>query len=122
MTLTEFLLARIAEDEAVALEFRDCEWAGIDAWGDGTDLFFGENPPASVRRVLAECEAKRQIVKLHTRTADGECVRCDEGYWTEDDESSEVYYAQPEAYPCQTLRTVALPYADHPDYRDEWKP
>lgn len=22
----------------------------------------------------------------------------------------------------QTLRTLALPYADHPDYREEWRP
>lgn len=24
--------------------------------------------------------------------------------------------------PCPTLRLLALPYAGHPDYRDEWKP
>jgi hypothetical protein len=25
-------------------------------------------------------------------------------------------------YPCRTLRALAAVYADHPDYRDEWKP
>ena len=24
--------------------------------------------------------------------------------------------------PCATLRLLALPYADHPDYREEWRP
>lgn len=24
--------------------------------------------------------------------------------------------------PCPTLRMLALPYADHPDYRQEWRP
>jgi hypothetical protein len=27
-----------------------------------------------------------------------------------------------QGWPCQTLRLLALPYADHPDYRPEWKP
>jgi hypothetical protein len=26
------------------------------------------------------------------------------------------------SYPCDTLKLLALPYADHPDYRDEWRP
>jgi hypothetical protein len=25
-------------------------------------------------------------------------------------------------YPCLTLRLLALPYADHADYRQEWRP
>jgi len=49
MTLTEFLLARIAEDE---------EMARIDTMGDHIPLDCW--PPD---RVLAECEAKRRIVE-----------------------------------------------------------
>jgi len=45
MTLTEFLLARITEDE---------EWARFAKRG---------NPPMTSARVLAECEAKRAIVQ-----------------------------------------------------------
>lgn len=81
MTLTDFLLARIAEDE------------------DAIDLAVEENRywpyrlPSSAR---AECEAKRRIV--------GSCV-----------EESPMEGAH-------ILRLLALPYADHPDYREEWKP
>lgn len=44
-------------------------------------------------RVLAEIEAKRRIVEWFTKPSDLLILRC-----------------------------LALPYADHPDYRQEWKP
>jgi hypothetical protein len=50
-------------------------------------------------RVLAECEAKRRIV---------------------DSEGSP--YVEGHVPATRTLRFLALPYADHPDYRQEWKP
>lgn len=50
MTLTEFLLARIAEDEAAC--FQGCVCGYILPSGD----------PHCDHRVLAECEAKRRIV------------------------------------------------------------
>lgn len=53
VSLTEFLLARIAEDEARPL-YRDY---------DGV----GHVPP----RVLAECAAKREILALHRRYVEG---------------------------------------------------
>jgi hypothetical protein len=84
MTLTDFLLARIAEDEACA--------DGLE-WDDG-------NPVHQTARVLAECEAKRQIVEA----------------------CAEVLAYDAEALPQDVLRFLALPYADHPDYREEWKP
>jgi hypothetical protein len=98
MTLTEFLLARIAEDEAAVEGF----WSGDGdpgfMWGPG--------------RIRAECEAKRRIVEEHRPTRDGLCCGCcwlqDLGSW--------------EPYPCPTLRALALPYAERPDYRQEWKP
>lgn len=57
MTIAEFLLARISEDEAWA---RDHEQAG-------DFLGFIEDVAA---RVLAECEAKRRIVVRHTNCDD----------------------------------------------------
>ena len=44
-------------------------------------------------RVLAECEAKRQIVQ------------------NAQDPGDDLFVA-----------ILALPYADHPDYREEWRP
>jgi hypothetical protein len=139
-SLSEFLLERIAEDEAAAQE------AKRDA------LVFSSRPPYAKlgfaagdlaqrfdpARVLAECEAKRAIVELHRPApsasfhhgsntgsvaawaavtdpeedleADAACETC--GEFSE--------YAVP--WPCQTLRLLALPYADHPDYDEEWRP
>jgi hypothetical protein len=162
-TLTDFLLARIAEDEAAALP------AGIT--GDDPARAFASNairaeraermtavtldmhcptchaePGATCRamtpphhapkpadtlhgqrrdlgkvefrrrygdmvlwnpaRVLAECDAKRRIVERHRQSFDicaGDC-------------------AMQEVSPCPTIRALALPYADHPDYCKEWKP
>jgi hypothetical protein len=89
MTLTEFLLARIAEDERAA----NADWSNL-----------GYDPA----RVLAECEAKRRILDLHRS---GEvCDPC--SGWLGTDPAAD----------CPTLRLLALPYADHPDYRAaEWK-
>ena len=123
--LTEFLLARIAEDEAVAREagLDDPTWQyAATSWGamqiessDGTNItndwegltdsvqaFAGphiaRHDPA---RVLAACKAKRRIVAEH-----GECG------WNEERRGGLQ----------DAIRILAETYADHPDYRDEWRP
>ena len=83
-------------------------------------------------RVLAECEAKRAVVELH---ADGEVLdhweyECTCGF--SDHRLSEckgcVWHTYDEGElkrrysPCRTLSLLALPYADHPDCREEWRP
>jgi len=91
---------------------------GGGRWGGEASVFestadalhIAEHDPA---RVLAEVDAKRQIIGLHEPAeyeyADANvCLTCDQG--------------GPLAYPCPTLRLLALPYADHPAYRDEWRP
>lgn len=86
MTLTEFLLARIAEDEAAARAViplgRPLEGGAAARWavvgrtvGDASGYVVaysveGESPRRHIARwdparVLAECEAKRRIVELH---------------------------------------------------------
>lgn len=58
-------------------------------------------------RVLAECEAKRSIVKLHYPLDDDPepfCWNCDEERW-----------------PCGTMVALASPYADRPGFREEWR-
>jgi len=89
MTLTEFLWARIAEDEAAA------QWVHAIPWD----------------RVLAECEAKRRIVK-QDEEAENEI-----NYFTED----AAYGGWRDCHEF-VMRTLALPYADHPSYLPEWKP
>ncbi len=71
-------------------------------------------------RVLREVAAKRRIMELHqeglsndfpmgVEPAEGDilCMTCD-------DRALKQYY------PCPTLRLLALPYADHADYRADW--
>ena len=123
MTLTEFLLARIAEDEelpGVATErIYVCDDGHIETpteqWDDGSDRLPNHyNSWRSVydpARVLAECAAKRAIVEVHepfqSETRGECCWICGPG-------------GAP--WPCETLRALAKVYADHPDYLPEWTP
>jgi hypothetical protein len=140
MELAEWLLARIAEDEATArsAQFNNGKWHRTGEFARPTSVVreFGPDVvperPGSLAwddnghiarwdpaRVLAECEAKRRIIRQHgsetedvgwteTRTICATC-RYDNGLDAYD-------------YPCPTLIALAAVYADHPDFRDEWRP
>lgn len=99
--LTDFLLARIAEDEERARDFEhqaalaengDYGSANRDRerWGWFGVKQLGITPA----RVLAECEARRRIVGL---TEHG----CGDDY-------------------LRVQKALALPYVDHPEFRPEW--
>lgn len=137
MTFGEFLLARIAEDERAANECAKVypsPWESSDRghcayvtagapnfhhvvdldqeqvacgtveWlGDAVEHVSRHDPA----RVLAECKAKRRIVELHQ---------------AEDGQHPDFCGHDLRELPCPTLCLLALPYADHPDYRDEWRP
>ena len=126
LSLVGFLLARIEEDERAARfcdewdeRFRETgtvrhKWVRLTA--DGGSSFAGGAP--TPRRVLAECEAKRRIITLHEQGSgwlgDPEprgCLLCHEN-----DGIIERFGW------CETVRALALPYADHPDFRKEWAP
>lgn len=72
-------------------------------------------------RVLAEVSAKRRIVEIHeviggftNEGSTGLGLGCGEcGYSAE--------YSNRGGW-CETLRLLALPYAGHDDYREEWRP
>jgi hypothetical protein len=90
MTLTEFLLARIAEEEADVAHIDGVNWTGD--------------------RVLAECAAKRRVIARAQRVFDGLYpYHADEAYESRADHARD------------DLRDLAAIYADHPDYREEWK-
>ena len=125
VTLTEFLLARIAEDEAVAKEHPDLRLyvdddgrvePPIDTWDDGTDRLPNRHTAWVLlydsARVLAECEAKRRIVGLYSY------VRMSDPDYPPvvplGGDGPETYY--------EAIQLLAAVYVDHPDYRQEWKP
>lgn len=100
LTLTEFLLARIAEDE------QDAECV---LWDNGQG-----NVESYESRVLAECDAKRRIVEEWRRAESlidtlTQADQPDVDEWEAQSRALEV-----------VLRTIAAVYADHPDYNEEW--
>jgi uncharacterized protein DUF6221 len=126
LTLAEFLLARIAEDR----EWARGEFRRQPGWCAVLDGRRAPDPPNSPARAMAGCEATRRIVALHAPDAPGapgtsyeDCVTCaDDGHIEENSDGHRSEYRSALSYPCPTLRALAAPYADHPDYRDEWRP
>lgn len=117
--LVEFLRARLDEDEALAREAPPGPWhignavdptqpcsvhtfPGVRLVADGLNWLVAEHiAHHNPARVLAEVEAKRQMLDQHV------------GYYGTGDDSS---------WPVRVLTLLALPYTSHPDYREEWKP
>jgi hypothetical protein len=72
-------------------------------------------------RVLAEVEAKQILLDDHSSihvVVDGYCAR--EG--GECTHAGEAWCPWHGIENCLTLRALALPYAGHPEYREEWSP
>lgn len=151
-TLVEFPRARLDEDEAVAHAATSGpwwynpakQWLDPDAF-ERYDLAKGEefvgyggphpftgavaatgpsSDPQSMAdaehiarhapaRVLAEVDAKRELLMQHSRM---------ETKWRTDACATCAPQPGRSPWPCATLRLLALPYADHPDHREEWKP
>lgn len=142
--LVQFLRDRYDEDEQAARHAAAGPWTNqvgyiaggpdgrvrvaqqAQAWNAG---HIARHDPA---RVLADIDAKRQVLDLH-----GIVHR--DVYWL-DEEGEEgtdeipvcghcvprhsylPHHSKVPAGPCATVRLLALSYADHPDYRDEWRP
>lgn len=115
VTISEFLLARIAEDERL--------------WGNPAFApVAGVGLSKLVLKMRAECEAKRRIVEEHpiyrgprilavdTSGTDYGCETC---HCIDPIKADGIIEGI--GY-CSTLLALATVYADHPDYRDEWRP
>jgi hypothetical protein len=75
------------------------------AWPRERDHIIRHDPA----RVLAETEAKRQLVEKYAKVAVNDI--------------DEVEYAHGYANALgEAMRLMALPYADHPDYNQAWRP
>ena len=107
MTITEFLLARIEEDEDAARGVNRLLWNSRVALLDH-DLY-GLVSRHHPDRVLAECRAKRAIVELYDDSLKEQIERRDAsalgaGLMLDD-----------------VIRALAAVHVDHPDYRKEWR-
>lgn len=109
--IEEFLLDRIREDERTAREelmLRD----GSPDNGTARSMFLRRFTP---NRLLREVGAKRLTIDEHQPWLQHgfrwTCSTCYDG----DDGLDPV-----SLYPCPTLRLLALPYTDHPEYDERW--
>jgi len=98
MNITEFLLARIEEEEMSATYY---------------ELAVGS------QRALAECTAKRALIKdAQTFVDEYE----NEEYRTNDDLTAGRVASRARFWQQQTLHHLATIYDNHPDYQQEWRP
>ncbi|WP_418061743.1 DUF6221 family protein [Pimelobacter simplex] len=130
MTITEFLLARIAEIEAVARRAGDVRVYRTDIghvylqspqhgrinlpdvlrMTDGEATVYEHLAFNAPGRVLADCKAKRQAVTfLAALIADAERDPSYEGVTACANMAEEL------------LEMLASAHADHPDFREEWR-
>lgn len=150
MTLIEFLLARIAEDEATG---QAAMYDEADDLNQPHSLTCGYRAtelsvtPACMcgwpSRLLAECDAKRRIIEWHQNwpvlaerepefdppmqggiragLVEQATFRTTKQIaWLTEQEYRTRFGDEPPTGPI--LKMLALPYADHPDYCKEWRP
>jgi len=108
LTVTEFIEARITEDDKAAREDND-----HSAMMTGFDVY--------VERVRIDLRALRAIVADHEPTGPmPSCSQCTDSmqHWR----ITEARAGAPRVTaPCDTVRHIAAIWADHPDYRKEWE-
>lgn len=126
MDIQEFLLARIAEDEAAANEAKDA--TGAEWVAHGSLLMYVDDPESRLAepvgavedyrmdpawkhverhdptRALRECAAKRAIVE-HCQTLSKKVFN--DNLWNIDEHED-------------ILESLASAYSDHPDYQQKW--
>lgn len=103
VTLTAFVLARIAEDEDAARVAIQSVMRGHQVWDkvhpDVVPLVAARSP----RRIIDECESKRRLVvyaELHP------------GKVSDSPQHTGRY----------VLQLLALPYSGHSDFNETWRP
>ncbi|MFE5090618.1 DUF6221 family protein [Streptomyces sp. NPDC056638] len=121
--LVQFLRDRLDEDEQAARRVKsswrqigetgvivasDGERAEECANGNWTGIaeHIVRHDPA---RIMAEVEAKRRILRAHEKWCEGRC----EAKYPEGGFDAAHFWS---------IKSLATVYADHPDYRDTWRP
>ena len=133
MTLTEFLTARLDEDEAVAVAAENAA-GGDTGWPNGSALAVDDNRAndgyhdtcvaASPARIMADVDAKRAILALHptreyhrTNGARNLYALPVIHYCACQDEDGLIVGQEP----CETKLALARVYLDRPDFEAFWK-
>jgi Family of unknown function (DUF6221) len=103
------------EGNVAPAEPRGNDYIAVGPWGTGVGDAGDHIAHHDPARALREVEAKRRIIAEHQRYDDGFepcCGTCGVDY----------YGSLMGEWPCMTLLLLALPDADHPDYREQWRP
>jgi hypothetical protein len=122
-TFQGFVGGRIAEDEQIAQDAIDGHESGY-RWGCNTTVDGQQTARWNPWRVLSTCLSKRLIVAAHRDVGPGverhpgetdavlahTCSTCGR------------YDGHAVAWPCYTLKVMALDWEEHTDYRKEWRP
>ncbi|MGP4024012.1 DUF6221 family protein [Actinomadura sp. 3N407] len=125
MDLVEFLRARLARDEQIARACSGIPWKATpsgtihtDTQDDPAYVASAENEAYSEHiarhdpsRTLDEVAATRQIIDDYEKQA----WILDQGHRTPELEAAQAVRET-------VLRCLALTYASHPAYRDDWRP
>jgi Family of unknown function (DUF6221) len=108
--IVEFLNARLDEREQAAMAATASGLDVREVWGIHDEAMRRHAALHGPAWVLADVAAKRQIIEALESSAESQALDADD-----------------RCYECGTkplmmLRQLALPNADHPDYRKEWRP
>jgi hypothetical protein len=127
LTVTDFVWARIAEDEAAAGKVE----APLPVRGYATVTLTATDTIAALcvdpARVLAECAAMRKIVERHARRGGVESWM--DADWVADMDDMEragicawcTYDDRTVRFPCGDLLDVASIWSDHPQFDPGWE-
>ena len=146
MTLTEFLLARIAEDETAARAATAGSWVAIadspsrPRFSSVGDIYFAQNDmphaliaeahgcgpdvsPTNVGTHIARHDPARVLAECAAKRGAIKAAWADhcaiEGEWGSGQSEEEM--SAEDDNPAVVCFLAAV-YSDHPDYRQEWKP
>lgn len=113
--LAEWLTEQVREDMRLVTERTEDGLTLDDSWHTRQCGYYqGEHMVpcdcAVPERVLHDCATKQQVVAIHIRQDNGP------------DQADSCWTCEGEDWPCPTLRLLALPYADRPGFREEWRP
>lgn len=117
--LVAFLRARLDEEEREATDAAGDEQYQRWALNDASDLNEGYIVSTALR-VLADVAAKRRIVELHAPRPD--YVTEGGAEYGREIEVGQTCVIEDDVYPCDTLCLLALSYAGHDGWREEWRP
>ena len=120
MKITQFLTARIDDDEIAALYADEYARGVLGPDRPNVGMQLAMDLPALIvdeRRVLREVAAKRAILAEHREEGRGDHRGCAGCGWCPGDE-----VRLNEVEECPTLRALAAVHADHPDYNQRWSP